>query len=148
MSLSATAIFAQAPLGAIIRWSDGSPRPPEHHVRKVRDWERRNGEGRLVERHVRSHPGMPDSFTIHEGDFGEGDTIVLRVRRVFNANNPFAYTIVAVPQPGEALIVTSFAGNDELQHVACDRLAAERWQAAHGYRDARIDIVPPAAIAA
>ena len=32
MSLSAPAIFAQAPLGAIIRWSDGSPRPPAHHV--------------------------------------------------------------------------------------------------------------------
>ncbi len=148
MSLSATTIFADAPLGAIICWRDGSPRPPVRHVRKVRDWEHRNGEGRLVERHAASGQPTLDSFTVHEGDFGEGGVIVLRVRRVFGADSPLAFDIVSVPQPGGALVITSFAGRDELQHVAPSREAAERWQAHHGYRDARIDIVPPAPVLA
>ncbi len=143
MPVSAATIFADAPLGAIIRWSDGSPRPPERHVRKVRDWERSNGEGRLVERHVGSRPGMLDSLTVHEGDFGEGGVIVLSVRRVFGANSLLGFDVVSVPQPGDALVITTSFGRDGLQHVASSREAAERWQAHHGYRDARIDVVPP-----
>lgn len=148
MPVSAATIFADAPLGAVIRWSDGTPRPPERHVRKVRDWERNNGEGRLVERHAGSRPGMLDSFTVHEGDFGEGDVIVLSVRRVFGTNSLLGFDVISVPQPGDVLIVTTSLGRDELQHVAPSREAAGRWQASHGYRDARLDIVPPAALVA
>ncbi|MDJ0276293.1 hypothetical protein QLH51_05710 [Sphingomonas sp. 2R-10] len=148
MSLSAATIFADAPLGAIIRWSDGTPRPPSRHVRKVRDWERSNGEGRLVERHTGSGPRMPGSFTVHEGDFGEGGVIILSVRRVFGVNSGLHFEIASVPQPGEALVITSSLGHDALEHVARDDAAAERWRAAHGYQDARIDIVPSIAIAA
>lgn len=148
MPVSAATIFAGAPLGAMIRWSDGAPRPPERHVRKVRDWERSNGEGRLVERHAGSRPGMLDSFTVHEGDFGEGGVIVLSVRRIFGANSLLGFDVISVPQPGEVLVVTTSFGRDELQYVAPSRDAAERWQASHGYRNARLDIVPPAALAA
>lgn len=143
MPVSAATIFAEAPLGAIIRWSDGSPRPPERHVRKVRDWERSNGEGRLVERSAGPRPGMLDTFTIHEGDFGEGDVIVISVRRVFGASSLLGFDVISVPQPGDALVITTMLGRDELRHVAASREAAERWQAHHGYRDARIDVVPP-----
>lgn len=143
MPVSAATIFADAPLGAIIRWTDGSPRPPERHVRKLRDWERSNGEGRLVERHVGSRPGMLDSFTVHEGDFGEGGVIVLRVRRVIGVNSLLSFDVVSVPLPGEALVITTSFGRDELQHVAPSREAAERWREQHGYRDGRIDVVPP-----
>ena len=48
--MSAQLIFDTAPLGAIIRYSDGSPHPPERHRRKLQAWERRNNTGRLVNR--------------------------------------------------------------------------------------------------
>ena len=46
--MSAQQIYDHAPLGAIIRYSDGTPRPPERHRRKLQAWERRNNKGRLV----------------------------------------------------------------------------------------------------
>ncbi|MET3436045.1 hypothetical protein [Sphingomonas sp. 1185] len=148
MFQSAAEFLAEAPLGALVRWSDGTPRPPARHVRKISDWEHRNGTGRLVGRDVEPASIMLRSFTIHVGDFGEAGTIVMRMHRVFGANTPLRFEIVSVPQPGEALVITSLMGRDELQHVAPDRDTALRWQAAHGYRDARIDVVPPTAIAA
>ncbi|MDR6116565.1 MULTISPECIES: hypothetical protein [unclassified Sphingomonas] len=91
---------------------------------------------------------MINSFTIHVGDFSQHGTIVMRMHRVFTVDTPLRFEIVSVPQPGEALVITSLMGRTELQHVAADRAAAERWQAEHGYRDARIEIVPPTALAA
>jgi len=41
-------IFDIAPLGALIRYSDGSPRPPGRFGKERAAWERRNGLGRLV----------------------------------------------------------------------------------------------------
>ena len=48
--MSAQLIYDHAPLGAIIRYSDGTPRPPERHRRKLQAWENRNNTGRLVKK--------------------------------------------------------------------------------------------------
>lgn len=46
--MSAQRIYDLAPLGAVIRYSDGTPRPPERFRKKVAAWENNNKCGRLV----------------------------------------------------------------------------------------------------
>ena len=46
--MSAHIVYDTAPLGALIRYSDGAPRPPARFAKKLAAWERRNGLGRLV----------------------------------------------------------------------------------------------------
>jgi len=45
--MSANTIIDQAPLGALIRYTDGSPKPPARFTKKLAAWERSNGVGRL-----------------------------------------------------------------------------------------------------
>ena len=55
--MSANTIIDQAPLGALIRYTDGSPKPPARFTKKLAAWERSNGVGRLVKKEpVRSYP--------------------------------------------------------------------------------------------
>ncbi|MDO9306313.1 MAG: hypothetical protein Q7T75_00405, partial [Mesorhizobium sp.] len=44
-------IFERAPLGAIVAWSDGTPRPPARHRRKLDAWITSNSQGRLIRKH-------------------------------------------------------------------------------------------------
>lgn len=46
--MSAYAIYENAPLGSLIRYSNGTSRPPARFIRKLKAWEQRNGVGRLV----------------------------------------------------------------------------------------------------
>lgn len=48
MSRSAQDLFDTAPLGAIVRFSDGRPPPPASFAQRRRAWEINNGVGRLV----------------------------------------------------------------------------------------------------
>ena len=142
MSDSAQAIFDSAPLGAVVRFSTGESRPPAHHKRKLRDWEDKNAKGRLTQRSPGSER-YPASFTLHIGDWGGNGIIVLSVSRTFQVTSASDFEVEQVPSPGQALVVTEFAGRVELQHIAVDRDAAERWLTEHRYHNARIEIVPP-----
>lgn len=57
--MSAQTIFDTAPLGSVIRYSDGQPKPPESHRKKLAAWTDRNGVGRLVKKEPRhERPAM------------------------------------------------------------------------------------------
>nr|WP_157808414.1 hypothetical protein [Brucella intermedia] len=45
--MSAQFVF-QAPTDCIIGWSDGTPRPPEHHRKRLSAWKANNNSGRLI----------------------------------------------------------------------------------------------------
>lgn len=51
--MSAALIYDHAPLGSIIRYSDGMPRPPERHRKKLAAWEGCNSSGRLIRKQAR-----------------------------------------------------------------------------------------------
>ena len=64
--MSATNIIETALLGALIRYTDGSPKPPARFTKKLAAWERSNGLGRLVKKEPpRSYPTWtaPVSYT-------------------------------------------------------------------------------------
>ena len=52
-------IFDLAPIGAVISWSDGNPRPSEDRIHTLAGWKRDNAVGRLVRK--RSHAVMAQS---------------------------------------------------------------------------------------
>ena len=134
--MTAQAIFDLAPLGAVIRYSDGVPRPPERHVKKLRAWKRRNGRGRLVEKtpeRVRPSYVSPAGFALHEGDYGSQGVVVLSVRGIYDVTSSLSFEVVSVPQPGAVLCLTGFQGSVELQHLAADREEARRWAARNRY---------------
>ncbi|WP_419906043.1 hypothetical protein [Hoeflea sp.] len=105
--MSAQLIYDNAPLGAIIRYCDGAPRPAERHRRKLHAWERHNNTGRLIKRQA---------------------VIVLRVfKSIPVVERPAAGSILVLDRPGDV---------GELVHVAQDRQASDEWLSRHGYPNA------------
>ena len=142
--MSAKLIFDHAPIGAIIAYSDGTPRPPERHRRKLADWKNRNGTGRLICKRAALERGthtIPASFTLHEGDYGSNGTIVMRVQKTFDVNSPRDFTVREQPKAGSVLVLSRPGDLGELVHLAANRRAAEDWLTRHGYPEAELQEV-------
>ena len=77
--MSASLIYDLAPIGCIVAWSDGSPRPPERFKKKLAAWQTRNSSGRLIRKEGPRQSGnyvSPGYFTLHESDFGGKNSVV------------------------------------------------------------------------
>ncbi|MBN9039201.1 MAG: hypothetical protein J0H53_24315 [Rhizobiales bacterium] len=142
--MSAHTIYDCASLGSVIRYFDGAPKPPARFTRKVADWERRNGTGRLVKKEPpRERPtySSPACFTLHEGDFGQGGIIVVSVRRTWSVESDLRFELVERPTIGMVRVLQDLGDSPELLHLARDRQAAERWLASNQYSRAYLDEV-------
>ena len=142
--VSAQHIYTSAPLGSLIRYSNGKPRPPARFRRKLRAWEHENGVGRLVERYpgyVSASFNSPPHFMLHLGDYGSQGTIVLTVRRAYGLDSSLHFEIVETPRAGSVRILTSVDGRDELRHLASNLAAAESWMQVNRYSNMRTEIV-------
>lgn len=133
-----------APIGSIIAWSDGTPRPPERHTKKLVAWRSANSQGRLISRcggRTMGNLSFSPSFILHESDYGAGGVITLRVHRGFSVDSKLSFTIVERPAIGSARVFGRAGDGAELVHLAVNRAAAEEWLSRHGYRGAVIDEV-------
>lgn len=142
--MSAKLIFDHAPIGAIIAYSDGTPRPPDRHRRKLADWLNRNGVGRLICKRSAVERGahtIPASFTLHEGDYGSNGTIVMRVHKTFDVNSPRDFVVSEQPEPGSVLVMSRPGELGELVYLAANRGEAEDWLTRHGYPEAELQEV-------
>lgn len=134
--MSAHAIFDNAPIGSIIAWSDGMPRPPERFTKKLAAWLTNNGKGRLI----RKQPGrsmgnlsLSASFTLHEADLGAGGVVAIRVHRTFSLDSSLHFSVVERPTIGSVRVFDRPGEDAELVHLASHRPAAEEWLSRHGY---------------
>ena len=121
--MSAQYIYATAPLGSLIRYSNGEQRPPERFRRKLAAWNNDNGTGRLVERYpgqVTDNYRSPAHFMLHLATYGSQGVIVMTVRRAYSVESPLNFEIVDTPKPGQVRVLTTFRGKDELRHLAAD----------------------------
>ncbi|ASM75219.1 MULTISPECIES: hypothetical protein [Roseobacteraceae] len=146
--MSATTIIATAPLGALIRYTDGSPKPPARFTKKLAAWERSNGVGRLVKKEPpRPYPTWtaPASFMLHEGNFSsdgvitgvsQSDDAVVTIMRSHSADSALVFEVTEDPKPGQVRVLLDFGGDTELLHLAESVTAAELWIAKEGYRNA------------
>ena len=142
--MSVANIIDTTPLGALIRYSDGTPKPPARFTKKLAAWERANGVGRLVKKEPpRSYPTWtaPASFTLHEGNFSSEGVILVTVMRSHSADSLLRFEVVEVPKSGQVRVLLEFGGATELLHLAQTREAAELWVAKEGYRNARFEVV-------
>jgi hypothetical protein len=142
--MSAHIVYDTAPLGALIRYSDGTPRPPARFAKKLAAWERRNGLGRLVRKEPpRDRPAYcaPASIILNEGNFASGSVILVTVMREHSLDSDLRYEIVERPMIGMVRILLPVGDNLELLHLADSREAAELWLAKHRHGQARIEDV-------
>lgn len=142
--MSAHAIYDHAPIGSIIAWSDGTPRPPERFTRKHAAWLTSNGRGRLI----RKQPGrsmgnlsLSASFTLHEADFSPGGMVAIRVHRTFSLDSSLRFSVIERPAIGSVRVFDRSGENAELVHLAPHRPAAEEWLSRHGYPRAVLEEV-------
>lgn len=144
--MSAIHIIANAALGSIVSWSDGTPKPPERFTKKLAKWRNNNSCGRLIRKTGESTVGnfpMPACFTLHEQDFGSRGVIVLRVHRTFDADSTLCFSIVERPSIGLVLVLSRSGDDGELLYIAADRRDAEDWLTQHRYPDAILREVTP-----
>jgi hypothetical protein len=140
--MSAHIVYDNAPLGSLIRYCDGTPKPPARFTRKLADWERRNGLGRLVRKAPpRDRPtySAPASITLNEGNFSSGGIILVTVMRTHSVDSALSFDIVERPAIGMVRVLQQVGDDDELLHLAESRDAAELWLAETGYRNARLE---------
>lgn len=128
--MSAHHIFELAPLGAIIAWSDGLPRPPERHVKKLAAWKTRNSFGRLVRKEPPRQYGNQLSagyFTLHEGNIGGKGTILLTIHRTFGVDSTLTFEVKEMPATGSVLVLDGAGADAQLLHLAPSSADAEAW---------------------
>jgi hypothetical protein len=134
--LSAQQLYDAAPLGALVRFSDGAVEPPQRHRRKHAAWRSTNGTGRLVRRAPQKQ-SLPATFTLHVGDFGTADVTVVKAYRVFAVTSPLSFTIVDKPRPGQVALLQDELGMPTLVHLADTEADAQAWLAAHPHDKVR-----------
>ncbi|TGS14220.1 hypothetical protein EN852_013350 [Mesorhizobium sp. M2E.F.Ca.ET.209.01.1.1] len=142
--MSAHTILEHAPIGAIVAWCDGTPRPPERHSKKLADWKNNNSRGRLIRKHGGRDAGTlcgNGSFTLHEADFGAGGVIAIRFHRTFSLGSSLRFAIIERPAVGCVRVFDRPGDHAELVHLAQDRAAAGRWLSEHGYPNAVLEEV-------
>ncbi len=142
--MSAQTIYDTVPLGSLVRYFDGTPRPPERFKRKLAAWENTNNGGRLVRKcapHTVGTHTTPASVTLHQGDVGTAGVIVLKVFKTFSVNSPLTFAVIERPKPGMVRVLNRAGDNAELLHLTDTRAAAEAWLTSHRYSAAVVDEV-------
>ncbi|RWR09201.1 hypothetical protein D2T29_16315 [Sinirhodobacter populi] len=143
--MSAEQIFAFAPLGALIRYTDDQPKPPARFTKKLAAWQRDNGVGRLVRKDSgrSSVHGctFPPTITLHEGDFSSAGVILVMMHRTYSVTSDLRFSTAELPRPGMVRVVQVFGDTTELLHLAENREAAELWLAKNPHHLARFEVV-------
>jgi hypothetical protein len=142
--MSAQAIYNAAPLGALVRFSDGKPKPPSRFTKKLASWERSNGVGRLIRKtppFVRGSYAGGATITLHEGDFASGDVVLVTIQRTHGIDSELRFEVIGTTKPGSWRIVRPYGETVELLHLAEDRAAADAWLRRHRHSDARVEPV-------
>lgn len=142
--MSAQHIFDDTPLGSIIRYSDGTLKPPTRFTKKLEHWERNNGSGRLI----RTSPGRtvgnyhcPASFTLHEGDYGGGSIVLIVLQRSFNVDTRLRFAVIESPALSYVRVPEQYGTVTDLLHLAGSHEAAARWLKQHPHSNAVLEEV-------
>jgi hypothetical protein len=108
------------------------------------DWTTRNNQGQLVRKERTRTLGnyrSPPSFTVHEGDIGSRDVVIVRVLRAFGTDSKLTFTTQQLPTPGSIRIFDQLGDQSQLVHLAQNRPEANEWLRTHRYPDAVLEEV-------
>jgi hypothetical protein len=108
MNQSFRSIFASAPLGTVVAFSDGTPRPPERFNKKLRAWKSRNGTGLLVSK--RASEGVrewdKDRFTLCIGEYRSGMIVALIVNMTYSTDSDLTFAVERYDEAGRFALLT------------------------------------------
>lgn len=127
--MSALMIFDRAPVGSIVSWSDGRPRPPENQ-QALAGWKRDNAKGRLVRKRRYSVMGqsrIPASFKVATDAIDDLGATIGPDFRTFAVDSVLTFTVVELPQIGSFRIFDGAGADAELLHLASIRDHADVW---------------------
>lgn len=119
--MSAITMLDRAPIGATVEWSDGTARPPEHHVATLYQWRRNNGCGVLVRKRGGQICNQNPLFMVREGE----------AIRTFPLNSALHFRIASRPPVGSVRIFDGDQSHALVLHVADDWPDAVAWLDAH-----------------
>lgn len=149
--MSVELIYDTAPLGALISWSNGEPRPLERFAAKLRIWERANTCGRLVRRRsARRESGfVAPALIVVVLDSGKPGDMTLAGRQIMHSiHSQFHFKVAAPPPVGWFRILSGEGEDAELLHLARDMATAETWVQAVGRSCAHIEEITADEVAA
>lgn len=144
-------IYDLAPIGSVIRFRDGKPRPPQDRPDELRVWALFNGIGRLVMKDPPPYLSPlphPVSITLRTAEFGASPAAGLTISLAEPSQRDVSFEIVELPPMKSVRILRRFGDNTELLHLAADHQAAVRWLAQHPVTTAIFDPVTADEIAA
>lgn len=128
--MSAIIIYERAPIGALIRYHDSSPRPLEEDVAAFAAWKKRNGVGWLV----RCMPPRSSiiwstrgAITLLQGEFPMDLDAAIAAREAFGLDSDLSFEIISRPAAGEVRVLQEYGVHSILLYLAKDRADAERW---------------------
>lgn len=131
--MSAYHVYENAPLGSLIRFSDGTPKPSDEVASEFKTWRKRNGTGLLAKREpspeLRSW-APPASITLRTLDLdgpGTGDSGLL----TFSVDSDLRFEIVERPKSGTFRVLRGSDSEVELLDIASDLAEAERYLSAY-----------------
>lgn len=99
--MNARELMKTVPIGALIAFSDGTPRPPERFTKKLAAWKEKNATGLLVRKECASvlaggwRGGA--GFSLRVGEFGTARTVVMIVNKSFGEESDLDFTVVELP---------------------------------------------------
>lgn len=149
--LPGSVIYDIAPIASVIRFRDGTPRPPKDRPDELRVWALFNGIGRLA---IKDPPPYlsplphPASITLRTAEFGAAPTAGLTISLTEPSHRGLTFDIVGLPPIGSVRILRRVGDTSELLHLAADHRAAVRWLAQHPITTAIFDPVTADEIAA
>jgi hypothetical protein len=115
-------LYDLCPYGAFVTFSDGTPKPPPRHTKKIAKWERSNGQGYFVKADPPyNYEGAVGGVTIQLID---SDVLVYNYGISLNSNLTFNVTL---PPPGTVLAYREWREAFEVNHVHKDLNAYIAW---------------------
>ena len=149
--MSALMIFDLAPIGAVISWSDGNPRPSEDRIHTLAGWKRDTAVGRLVRkrsRTVMAQSRIPASFKVATDGIDDLGAIIGADFRMFSVGSVLTFAVLERPQVGSIRILDGDAEDAELLHLAADQAHAEIWVRSCGFSNTMLREVTADEVAA
>lgn len=149
--MSVRHIYENAPLGALIAYSDGTPEPAESPKERLAEWYARNGLGLLVAKHPTAEYPFhtdPPTITLRVSEYGDPAPLSKRSTRTFTTDSDLTFWIVNPPCVGEVRILRDVDGVVEMLYLARNRAMAEQWLTDNPGADIRLEEITADEIAA
>jgi hypothetical protein len=114
--MNAQELFTLAPFGAYVKFTDGTPRPPDRFNKKLRAWKDSNDAGYFMSAEPSDgvHDYSKDSFVLRTLD----DPVLIINRHFGVAGSNKTFEVVSMPKPGTILAMNKYRKErHEVAHI-------------------------------